>query len=333
MCPTDAQTRPRGTFLAEVLANERLCDEHYLLRLGVTGFPPSRPGQFVQVQCRRPDLEPRPRVVDWPDDRPPKLTQPDLVQVEALLRRPFSIARRRDLDGPSTGSGRAVVARRAEIEIIYRVVGSGTAWLERLAAGQPVSVLGPLGNAFAIDQHKPAAALVGGGVGIPPLIYLAEALAACGKDVKAFCGVRSANLLPLRIGGAAEVSPDGSPTSSVVDFAAHGVQAAIATDDGSLGWRGLAAELFRRWLEAQDGPAGRLVVYSCGPEAMMRAVGEACIARGVECQLALERHMACGMGTCQSCIVKIRADCEAGWEYKLACTDGPVFSAEEILWD
>jgi len=320
MCPTDAQTRTRGTFLAEVLANERLCDEHYLLRLGLRSFPPSRPGQFVQVQCRTPDAEPRPRPVDWPLDRPPKLTQPDLVRVEALLRRPFSIARRRDLDG------------RAEIEIIYRVVGSGTAWLERLAPAEKVSVLGPLGNGFAIREDKPAAALVGGGVGIPPLIYLAEALAACGKDAKAFCGVRSASLLPLKLGGAAEVSADGSPTAAVTDFAACGVETAVATDDGSLGWKGLAADLFSRWLEAQDGPADRLVVYSCGPEAMMRAVGEACIARGVECQLALERHMACGMGTCQSCIVKLRAEGEPGWQYKLACTDGPIFGAEEILW-
>ncbi|MGB2820485.1 MAG: dihydroorotate dehydrogenase electron transfer subunit, partial [Phycisphaerae bacterium] len=135
------------------------------------------------------------------------------------------------------------------------------------------------------------------------------------------------------LGGAAEVSADGSPTPSVVEFAQHGVETAIATDDGSLGWKGFAAGLFTRWLEAQDGPADRLVVYSCGPEPMMRAVGEACIARGIECQLALERHMACGMGTCQSCIVKLRARGEPGWQYKLVCTDGPVFNAEDILWD
>ena len=75
------------------------------------------------------------------------------------------------------------------------------------------------------------------------------------------------------------------------------------------------------------------MVYACGPEAMMRAVGETCIARGVEYQLSLERTMACGMGTCQSCVCRLRADNDRGWTYKLCCADGPVFDAAEIVWD
>ena len=322
MPETDAKNSPRGTFLAEVLANEKLCEEHYVLRLALGRFPPSRPGQFVQVQCCRPDAGPRPGAVDWPENRPPKLTQPDLVEAEPLLRRPFSLAGRRDLPGG-----------RAELEIIYRVVGSGTGWLERAARGQHVSVLGPLGNAFAVREGKPAAVLVGGGVGIPPLIYLAEALGARGRRVKAFCGVRSEHLLPLRLTGEAEVSALGSPSLCVAEFAAHGAEAALATDDGSLGWKGFAPEPFERWLATQERPAEELVVYSCGPEAMMRAVAGICLGHGIECQLALERHMACGMGTCQSCVVKTRTESEAGWHYQLVCTDGPVFDALDVLWD
>jgi len=322
MSPSDATTRRRGTFLAEVLANDRLCAEHGLLRLGVANFPPTRPGQFVQVQCCPPDKPDRPHAVDWPDDRPPQLTQPDLVRAEALLRRPFSLAGRRDL-----GAG------RSELRVIYRVVGSGTGWLEQTSPGEPVSVLGPLGNAFAIREAKPAAALVGGGVGIPPMIYLAEALARAGKDTTAFCGVRARDLLPLTLTGDVAVSSAGEPSLCVAEFAACGIATALASDDGSLGLEGFAPEAFERWLGARGGSPEELVVYSCGPEAMMRAVGEACVARGIDCQLALERHMGCGMGTCQSCVVRIRADNEAGWTYKLVCTDGPVFDARDVLWD
>jgi dihydroorotate dehydrogenase electron transfer subunit len=322
MSEGEPATRRRGTFAAEVAANERLCAEHYLLRLRVAFFPPTRPGQFVQLQCCRPRPHARPRAIDWSGDRRPQLTQADLARPEALLRRPFSLAGRRDLDGGGV-----------ELEIIYRVVGCGTAWLEALSAGGQVSVLGPLGNGFAIRDDKPAAALVAGGVGIPPMIYLGEVLSRGGKAVRAFCGVRSEHLLPLKLTGEAEVSALGSPALCAREFAAHGIETAIATDDGSLGWRGFIPEAFEQWLAARDRPAERLVVYSCGPEPMMRAVGRMCVARGVQCQLALERHMGCGMGTCQSCVFKMRSPAEPGWSYKLVCTDGPVFDAREIVWE
>jgi dihydroorotate dehydrogenase electron transfer subunit len=298
MSPSDATSRRRGTFLAEVAANERLCDEHYLLGLRVPSFPATQPGQFVQVQCCRPDRQPSPRAVDWPADRPPRLAQADLRRSEALLRRPFSLAGRRDRSGG------------AELEILYRVVGSGTAWLESLSPGDAVSVLGPLGNAFPIRDEKPAAALIGGGVGIPPLIYLGEALARRRKLTVAFCGARNANLLPLRLRQPPPPSP-AQPAPCVEEFAANGID----------------------WLGAAGPPSDQLVVYACGPEPMMRAVGEACIARDIDCQLALERHMGCGMGTCQSCVFRMRSENERGWEYKLVCADGPVFDARDIVWE
>lgn len=312
----------RGVFLATVLGNDRLCAEHFLLRLGLEHFPPTRAGQFVQVQCRRPEPQPSLHEADWPENAPPRLTQPDLLRAEALLRRPFSLAGRKQ-----TPDGGAV------LELIYRVVGGGTAWLAGVVEGAEISVLGPLGNHFTVRDDRPAAALVGGGVGIPPMIYLAATLAAEGKTVKAFCGVRSEHLLPLKLTGAAEVSPLGEPAMCAIEFAALGVEAAIATDDGSIGWKGFAPEAFARWLDSQDDPAGRLAVYSCGPEAMMRAVGRLCAERGIVCELALERHMGCGMGTCQSCVFKMRADNDRGWEYKLVCADGPVFDAGDIVWD
>ena len=97
-------------------------------------------------------------------------------------------------------------------------------------------------------------------------------------------------------------------------------------------WGGTISEAFARWFEHHDFDPRDMAVYACGPEPMARAVGDICVKRGMECQLALERHMACGMGTCQSCVVKVRDATPAGWSFKLCCADGPVFDAKELLW-
>jgi len=321
MCECSSTTRRRGIFTAEVLENRRLCDEHYLVRLALATFPPTQAGQFVQLQCRGGGEQIVAREVDWPKGQPPRPTQPELTDREPFLRRPFSIAGRRDRDG------------RVELALIYRTIGAGTRWLSRAAIGQSLSVIGPLGNAFAVCDDKPAAALIGGGVGIPPMLYLAERLAAAGKRTVAFAGVRSGRLLPLTLTDSPAPSPVGRPEACVAEFAACDVEAVVCTDDGSLGRRGFVSDALIRWLDEAGVATGDLAVYSCGPEVMMRAVGDACIARGITCQLALERYMGGGMGTCQSCVFKMRADNEQGWVFKLVCTDGPVFDAVEIVWE
>jgi len=309
-------------FTAEVLANERICDEHYRLILELPAFPPTQPGQFVQLLCRPPGEPASPQPVQWADGQAPQFTQAELLGRQPMLRRPFSIAGRRDHTGGPV-----------ELDIIYRTVGVGTRWLSEVPAGAALSVLGPLGNAFDIHPDKPLAALVVGGVGMPPMLYLAEALAAAGKRTVAFSGARTAGLLPLGLLPAAQVSADGSPGPCIAEFAAFGADAAVATDDGTLGAAGLVSDVFERWLDGRHVRAEDLVVYSCGPEPMMRAVSEICIARGAACQLSMERVMACGMGTCQSCVCKVRAEEQPGWEYKLCCADGPIFDADQIVWD
>ena len=311
----------RGVFVAEVLANQPLGGDHFRMQLAVEGFALARPGQFIQLQCRPLDHHRDRIVAEWPADRPPRLSQSELLDREAFLRRPLSLAACRI--GPDG---------RTELLLIYRVVGTGTRWLSGLASGEQLSVLGPLGNGFAIRDSAPAAALVGGGVGIPPLIFQAAALVAGGKQTIAFCGARRAEMLPLTLVPAAKVSATTEPTPCLAEFASQGVPAVVATDDGSLGHHGLISEAFAVWLEKSPFAPGRITVYACGPEAMMRAVAELCIARKIECQLAMERHMACGMGTCQSCVVKVRSDDPRGWAFKLCCTDGPVFDAKEIVW-
>ncbi|MBL7220919.1 MAG: dihydroorotate dehydrogenase electron transfer subunit [Phycisphaerae bacterium] len=297
---------PRGTFVMNVLSNVRLCRGHYLMRLGGREFPPTLPGQFVQLQCRVPGEQPGWSAVEVAPGDWPKPTGRELTDAEPLLRRPLSLAGRYDTEFD------------VELDIIYSVVGTGTAWLARAGQGDEISLLGPLGNAFAISESKPRAALVGGGVGIPPMIYLASAMQAAGKRAVAFCGARSADMLPI--------------TLTPSQFGQFGVDSVIATDDGSLGWKGFVSEPLAAWLDAMDAPDRQAVVYACGPEPMMRAVAEICIARNVECQVSLERHMACGMGTCQSCVCKTKSDAEQGWSYKLCCTDGPVFNARDLIW-
>ncbi len=303
-----------------VLANRRLCQGHYFLRLGGSSFPPTKPGQFVQLQCRIPGEQSGWAEVEVPVGGWPELSGRELTEGEPILRRPLSLAGRRNTEFD------------VELDIIYSVVGKGTAWLAQAGEGSQISVLGPLGNAFGISDSKPRAALVGGGVGIPPMIFLASAMQAAGKESVAMCGARSVDMLPVTLAPGVGVAADGRPSASISQFAQFGVDSVIATDDGSLGWKGFVSEPLVKWIDGQDDASGNTVVYTCGPEPMMRAVADICVARGVECHVSLERHMACGMGTCQSCVCKIRSDAEAGWSYKLCCTDGPVFDARDIVW-
>ena len=311
----------RGITPATVLANESICDEHFRIVLQAPGFPATSPGQFVQLRCGQPEDNDY-AAVDWPDGEVPAFAQPELVGRQPLLRRPFSIAGRRDLpDG------------QAELDVIYRVKGVGTRWLSTVRPGESLSVLGPLGNCFEIAADKSTAALIGGGVGIPPLLYLAEALAAAGKDTVAFVGARSANHLPLRLLPTGTARTDGRPSRCIAELAAADVETAVATDDGSLGSAGVVSETFSTWFAEGGIRPEQITVYACGPEPMLEAVALICLAAGIDAQLSLERYMACGMGTCQSCVCKIRDDNPQGWSFKLCCTDGPVFNAADIIWD
>ncbi|HDY65391.1 MAG TPA: dihydroorotate dehydrogenase electron transfer subunit [Phycisphaerae bacterium] len=310
----------RGVYTAAVRRNERLCDEHFLLVLRLGEFPASAPGQFVQLQCRPPSELIGAAVVEWGGSQLPKFTAPELTGQEVFLRRPFSLAGRREVDGG------------VELDIIYRTVGTGTSWLAGVRESQLLSLLGPLGNSLPVHPAKSSAALIAGGVGIPPMIYLAAALGEAEKTAVAFSGVRSRNLLPLKA-GKEKPTPNARPTFCCAEFDAFGAASVITSDDGSVGYRGLVSEAFCRWLEDSGVARDDLVVYSCGAEPMMRAVGELCVEGGIECYLSLERHMACGMGTCQSCIVKIREDTTGGWSYKLCCSDGPVFEAADVIWE
>lgn len=187
-----------------------------------------------------------------------------------------------------------------DLEFMLEDVGPGTARLCGLGQGEGLWVTGPLGTNFSAPEDGRRALLCGGGVGTAPLAIWQDELLAGGLPAAALLGFRDAS----RAAGAALLT-----------------NAAVATDDGSVGHPGLVTEL----LEAELDADARSVVYSCGPPPMLEAVRAICDARGIPAQLALESGMACGFGACFGCVVALR---DGG--YLRVCVDGPVLDAGRL---
>ncbi len=289
----------------------------------VSHFPVTRPGQFIQIGCFNPSESALESIeMEWTPDIGMDSHQSELRSPTSLLRRPFSLAGRRD------------VAGGVELAIIHRVVGIGTDWLAKLSPGDNVSILGPLGNSFQLPPPGHTAILVGGGVGIPPMLYLSTALA--GRPAVAFSGATTKDLLALTITGDSDAN-GVSPASCIAEFAEMRIPSIVTTDDGSYGFKGFITQALEKYLDAN--PSQPKTIYTCGPELMMKRVAEIAIARNIPCQVAVERAMACGMGTCQSCCIKVKKPDSSKvplpgkeWCWRLACTDGPIFAAKDLLW-
>ncbi len=240
-----------------------------------------------------------------------------------LLRRAFSIA------------GLCRTSDGVDIAVIYRVVGKATRWMESLEIGDHLSVLGPLGNGFPISEERPVAWLVAGGVGLPPMLWLAEALHRAGKRTVAFCGARTAELFALAVEPDVQAATDAAhATLCCREFARSGTAVVISTDDGSLGFPGHIGAAMLAYHASNPIQPQDVVVYVCGPEVMMRFVAEHCIEQEIECHVCMERAMACGTGLCQSCVVPVRDEGDVDrWSYRLCCTDGPIFDARCVIWE
>jgi dihydroorotate dehydrogenase electron transfer subunit len=326
-------SRGRGRFQASITRHDPLCDDHFMLELHLPATPQlgeTRAGQFVQLNCAPAEVPlPSSRVIEWGEGRIPRFEQPDLCRPTPLLRRPFSLAGRRDEpDG-------------TYLEVMYRVAGLATRWLVQLQVGQTLDLIGPLGNSFRMPEGRSLGLLVGGGVGLPPMGYLATELAAAGCDACAFVGATTADLLPLAWTDV-QVDPTGQPTRCARPFADLGQSVLVTTDDGTCGLKGRITDGLARYLQSMsDEDRRRAAVFTCGPMVMMRAVADLAECYDLPCQVSVEQSMACGMGTCQSCVVRIRDDLTpqgytpdgVGWRYRLACADGPVFEAGQMIWD
>jgi len=256
---------------AEVLHNECIGADYYKIGLKcVSDYSIAKPGQFLMV-----------KIADAP-----------------LLRRPFSIHRLLALKGKQQG-----------LELLYKVVGTGTKKLSSYNAGDSLDLLGPLGNGFDIPENMKGVFIVGGGVGIAPLFFLASFLKDKGRDLSAFrvfIGCRSDDDLLCR-----------------GDFLELGMSVQFTTDDGSSGEKGLITEPLERAILQQKPD----MVYACGPTPMLRETARIAEKHAIACQISIETMMACGMGACLGCVVHSKAHPDT---YFHVCKDGPVFDAKDI---
>lgn len=292
---------------ASLLKNKALAPQLYEMELLAPALAAEgKPGQFVMVRIN--------------ENRDP------------LLRRPFGLA------GLDPESGR--------IRLIYQVVGRGTQQMSQWRTGRTVDILGPLGKGFTWTGESDRVILAGGGLGIAPLLPLAQSLRDAGKDVIVFLGSRSEALL-----------------FGIDAFHEMGCQVQLATEDGSCGFKGFLTTPLEHFLCAQaldsvflkakaasesgqghthshahvnirEGLAqtGYHQLYACGPAPFLKAVSAVAQRYALPSQLSFEERMACGIGACMGCAIQIKNE-DGTIKTCRVCSDGPVFTGEEVQWN
>jgi dihydroorotate dehydrogenase electron transfer subunit len=294
---TEAQEhaqRNRGTIFVEqgeVLSHEAWPGDQYILRIRAPKCAAAaRPGTFIHVSCDE----------------------------ELPMRRPLSIMRAVD----------------DWIEVLYKIVGEGLHLLARKRCGDTASLLGPIGQPFVLHEDRPRTLLIGGGVGIPPMICLADALR---NDDKTWN--------PLAILGSEIPFPFNQERSSLtvdgIDDALRStmplleqwvIPARLTSLQGyDVCHNGYVTDLADRWLQGL-GAAGlaQVEVFACGPTPMLKAVAALAARHDLPCQVSLEEFMACAVGGCAGCTVRINTP--DGPAMKRVCVDGPVFDAATVAW-
>ena len=238
---------------------------------------------------------------------------------EALpMRRPLSIMRA-DADW---------------IEVLYKIVGQGLRRLSRKAPGDAVSVLGPIGQPFRLSAERPNALLIGGGVGIPPMVFLSDQLRRQPDNWNPVAILGSEIPFPFDLIPSRLDSPwlDADTNSSMPLLESWGVLARLATLSGFSGcFDGYVTDLADQWLKTlarQD--LEKTEVFACGPTPMLKAVAELAARYDLPCQVSLEEFMACAVGGCAGCAVQINTP--EGPAMKRVCVDGPVFDAATVAW-
>lgn len=293
----NAQARPhRGTIFeerAEVLAHERFAGDQFVLTLKAPKCArAATPGSFVHLSC---------------DDQVP-------------MRRPLSIMRAH----PDRGA----------IEVLYKIVGPGLAALGARRVGESINALGPIGNGFVAHRERPRTLLVGGGVGIPPMVFLAERLR---EDT-------TAAWQPLVLMGSEIPFPfRARPSTILVPGMPEGVIACMPLLDewgvasrltslaGYAGCHeGYVTDLAAVWLGSLDrATLAEVEMFACGPTPMLKAAAAVARRFGVPCQVSLEEFMACAVGGCAGCAVRVTTP--SGPAMKRVCVDGPVFDAKAVF--
>ena len=286
--------------LAAVLENVAIARDTYRLRLDDPILARAiLPGQFLMI---RPAAE-------GADD--------------PLLGRPFALY---DVTTDAAGAPTAV-------DVVYLVVGRGTAALAQRRPGEQLSVWGPLGNGFGPPPAGPVI-FVAGGIGQTPFLALGRWWLG-----KMSYGLQSKGLDPPCPGSAVGLSSSSSATllygvrtaallAGVNDFRQVGIDVEIATDDGSAGHRGFVTDLLARRLKQGERPAR---IVGCGPSPMLAALARLVEPFDIPCEVSLENHMACGFGACFSCVAPIRQP-DGTIDLRRVCVEGPVFAASAVEW-
>jgi dihydroorotate dehydrogenase electron transfer subunit len=259
--------------LASVISNTEIADHVFVLRLEEPDQAREvRPGQFVHVRC----------------------VNSAMSATDPLLRRPLSVLR--------TGANSSNDLPAAQYDVLYDVVGRGTLLLTGLRPGDLADVLGPLGRPFVIGRTVKRLLLVAGGVGIVPLVALAEEALRRQVEVTLLAGFRTATKV--------------FPPSLVPDE----VEYVVATDDGTMGVHGVVTSVLPEYLMWAD------QICACGPVPMLQALAENRLTGSLATQIAMEEHMGCAVGVCLGCVVPTRKGNQR------VCRDGPVFDLAEMGW-
>jgi len=311
----ECSSSTKGVFEAVVSSNRKIGPRFYRLRLefsqyGARIFSNFKPGQFAQLDLSNTALPPVEKI---PEDLQ------DVAGRKILLRRPFSFAE------VTTDEDKTFA------ELLYCIVGPATLRMTTLSAGNTISVIGPLGNGFHIPDGKKKALLVGGGMGTPPLQHLAQVLTDRDNaiEVIAFAGAKTAKELPFK-GRLDEISQQLG--FLLPEFAKYGIESLVATDDGSVGFKGLVTDCLLQWLGQSDSTFNDMIICCCGPEAMLARVAQIAKEKKIDCQVSMERRMACGIGLCQSCAIECKVGDSNETIYKMCCENGPVFDSREIVF-
>ena len=308
-------TSVKGMFEAVVNSNKQIGYRFYKLKLtfsgdGAKAFADFKPGQFLEIDVSNIALPPQENI-------PADLL--DASSRNILLRRPFSCT-----DVATHGD-------KTTADILYCVLGPATLRMTTIKPEDSLSIIGPLGNGFTIPENKKYALLVSGGMGIPPLQHLGKSLFTDNPDIitTAFVGAKSKADLPVK-GRLDEISQQLG--FSVPVFAGYGIESMIATDNGSVGYKGFVTDCLIQWLEENDAPSEEIIIYSCGPETMLKKVSQIARDKNIDCQISMERRMACGIGLCQSCAIECKVPDSDQSIYKMCCQDGPVFDSREVVF-
>src|SRR3990170_7898796 len=255
-------------------------DKYYKMRFSCDNFSVASPGQFVMIKVNN--------------------------SYDPFLRRPMSIYK--------------IDKKRGGFEILYQVVGKGTNIMSELKKGDEVDVLGPLGRGFWIPEKIERAIIVAGGIGVAPMVALAEKIEGKGQGARGkiivFIGGKTKNDILCK-----------------EDFKKIGAKVHIATENGSMGKKGTCVDLLSAFSLQPSA-----FIFACGPQGMLKAVADIARDKNIPCQVSLDKRMACGTGACLGCVIKVKThDSQLTTHnsqlYKCVCTDGPVFDAEEINWE